>query len=450
MKKIRSSVFAVLIVMISTLTACKKQLDERSSSALQVPSSIADFQAVLDNTTRLSQVWPYAAIAGSDETFVTTDRWLSASLTERNAYIWERNVFNDLPRNDWSLPYSAIFYANVVLEGVERYGQQTIDWNNIRGQAAFFRGYAYYQLAQEFCQPYDERTATTAPGLVLRNSSDLNVRSVRSTVAQTYERMIADLTASIHLLPEVALVKTRPGKAAAYAMLARTYLSMGNYEKAAVYADSSLQRQAVLIDFNLVTAGTGQPFQRFNAEVLFHTISVPVNILLPPRLMVDTNLYATYENSDLRKTLFFKAVAGTNRFSFNGSYDGSVNLFNGPATDEMYLIRSECAARAGNIDAALADLNTLRAKRYRKTAFTPVSGLTQAQALSLILLERRKELLLRGLRWTDLRRLNREPTLAVTLRKMVNGKAYELPPGDPRYVWPIPQQVINDTGIPQN
>ncbi|WP_354432480.1 MULTISPECIES: RagB/SusD family nutrient uptake outer membrane protein [unclassified Mucilaginibacter] len=441
---------AIMLLLIAALFSCKKELDEKSSSALQVPSSAADFQALMDNGSQLSQVWPYAGIAGSDEGFVTTESWAVTSLTERNAYIWERNVFNDLPRNDWSYPYSVIFSTNVVLEGIGKYGHTSAEWNNIKGQAAFFQGYAYYQLAQEFCKAYDSQTAGTDAGLVLRNSSDLNVRSVRSTVAQTYERIVADLSAAVPLLPIAAVVKTRPCKAAAYAMLARTYLSMRMYDKAGLYADSSLKLNSKLIDYNTVTVGAGPPFPRFNDEVLFHTISVPVNLLLPPKLMVDTNLYTAYENGDLRKTLFFKPASGNLRFTFNGSYDGSVNLFNGLATDEMYLVRAETSARAGNITAALADLNTLRVNRYRIAAYQPLTAAGQAQALALVLLERRKELLLRALRWTDLRRLNKEPALAVTLRKFVNGKLYELPPGDPRYTWPIPQQVINDTGIAQN
>lgn len=450
MRKNKKYIWTLFALAALGCWSCKKQLDEKSSSALQVPSTVGDFQALMDNTNRLSQIWPYAGIAGGDEALVSTDSWASTSLTERNAYIWERNVFNDLPRNDWSLPYTAIFYANVVLEGVSKYGQQTADWNNVKGQAAFFRGYAYYQLAQEFCNVYDPQTASAAPGLVIRNSSDLNVRSVRSTVAQTYDRIIADLAAAVPLLPVTAVTRTRPSRAAAYAMLARTYLSMGLYDRAGAYADSSLQLNAALMDYNKITPGPGQPFARFNEEVLFHTISLPVNILLPPRLTVDTNLYAAYDKGDLRRELFFKPTAVANRYTFNGSYDGSVTLFNGPAVDEMYLIRAEARARGGRVEEALTDLNGLRRNRFSVSAYLPLSGLNQDQTLAAVLLERRKELLFRGLRWTDLRRLNREPSLAVTLRKAVNGKTYELPPGDARYTWPIPQQVITDTGIAQN
>ncbi|WP_184549778.1 RagB/SusD family nutrient uptake outer membrane protein [Mucilaginibacter sp. FT3.2] len=448
MKKIKIYTGAILLVVICA--SCSRQLDVKPSSSLEVPSSAADFQALMDNTSKISQVWPYAGIAGGDEGFVTTDTWLAARVTERNAYVWDRNVFNDLDRNDWSLPYSVVYYANVVLEGAAKYGTAGDDWNNIRGQASFLRGYAYYQLAQEFCKVYEQGTAATDAGLVLRESSDLNVKSVRSTVAQTYARMIADLSAAVPLLPVVALVKTRPCRAAAYAMLARTYLCMGVYDKAGLYADSSLRLNGTLIDYNKVNPGTGVPFARFNDEVLFHTTSFPTAMLLPLKLMVDSNLYVLYEVGDLRKTLFFKPQPGTNWFTFNGSYDGTVILFNGPATDEMYLVRAEAEARGGNMTAALADLNTLRKNRYATAAYQVLSTGDQVTTLSWVLLERRRQLLFRGLRWTDLRRLNKEPALAKTLRKIVGGQLYELPPGDARYVWPIPQQVIGDTGMAQN
>jgi len=64
--------------------------------------------------------------------------------------------------------------------------------------------------------------------------------------------------------------------------------------------------------------------------------------------------------------------------------------------------------------------------------------------------ERRKELLFRGLRWTDLRRLNLDPRFAVTLARNVSGQIYSLPPEDPRYAWPIPDDEIQASGIPQN
>lgn len=432
------------------LFSCKKQLDVKPSLSLQVPVTLADFQALMDNNNVMTQNWPYAGTDGADDGFITNTTWASVSVTNRNAYTWDREVFNELPRNDWSYPYTVVFYANLVLEGTAKYGDGSAAWRNVLGQAAFFRGYAYYALAQEFCKTYDMQTATTDAGLVLRASSDLNAKSARSTVSQSYRQLISDLTLAAAALPVEVAAKTRPGKAAAFAMLARAYLVMGDYTNAYTFADSCLRLNGKLVDYNQLTAGSAASFKRFNDEVIFHTVLSSAPVLLAPRYLVDTSLYASYTTGDLRKTLFFKKAATKPYANFNGSYDGTTALFSGLATDELYLLRAEAAARSGKTATALADLNLLRKNRYSAASYLPVSSTDAAEVLGWILAERRKELVLRGQRWTDLRRLNREEAYRKTVVKQVNGQRYELPPGDARYVWPIPRSVVAETGIAQN
>lgn len=444
------SLYSLLGLILAVTAACRKQLDTKPSSRLEEPTTATDFQAIMDYANIYSSSWPYAGTAGADEGFVTDATWQAAALTARNAYIWDRNVFNDQARNDWSIPYTAVFYTNVVLDGIRKYGEPGAPWDNIRGQASFFRGYAYYQLAQEFCKPYQEQTAATDAGLVLRASADPNEKSTRSAMQQTYRQIISDLSLAVRLLPQSALTKTRPCKAAAYAVLARTYLCMRQYGLAGLYADSSLQLNSTLMDYNKINAGTGAPFKRFNEEVLVHTTIFPSPMILPVRYLVDTTLFALYEPGDLRKKLFFKALKGSTYMNFNGSYDGTSTLFGGPATDEMFLVRAECNARAGKLTAALADLNFLRKNRYQAASYQSLNSGDPSVVLQWTLQERRKELLLRGLRWMDLRRLNQEPAYAQTLMRVIGGQRYILQPGDNWYVWPIPQAVIGDTGIAQN
>jgi len=70
--------------------------------------------------------------------------------------------------------------------------------------------------------------------------------------------------------------------------------------------------------------------------------------------------------------------------------------------------------------------------------------------LDLVLKERRKELVFRGLRWTDIRRLN-QATPSIILKRRVNGKEDSLMPGDKRFVLPIPPDVIAfNSDMPQN
>tara|TARA_R110002033_G_scaffold36621_1_gene75228 strand:+ start:3737 stop:3916 length:180 start_codon:yes stop_codon:yes gene_type:complete len=55
----------------------------------------------------------------------------------------------------------------------------------------------------------------------------------------------------------------------------------------------------------------------------------------------------------------------------------------------------------------------------------------------------------RGLRWQDIRRLNKEGA-GITLTRTLKGENYTLPPNDPRYIFPIPDDEIALSGIKQN
>jgi hypothetical protein len=98
---------------------------------------------------------------------------------------------------------------------------------------------------------------------------------------------------------------------------------------------------------------------------------------------------------------------------------------------------------------ALSDLNTLLVKRWTNGNFTPFTASSALEAQDTILEERRKELAFRGLRWTDLRRLNKEGA-NITLTRLLFGQTYHLSPNSPYYVLPIPPDVIALSGIQQN
>lgn len=165
--------------------------------------------------------------------------------------------------------------------------------------------------------------------------------------------------------------------------------------------------------------------------------------------LVSEKYYVLYEEHDLRRTYWFRENAnGT--VAYRGNYTGEFRLFNGGTSAEALLIRGECKARAGDVSGALADLNNLLAHRYRKGHFIAKNSNDAQEVLRLILTERKKELYRRGIRWSDLRRLNMESDKQETLTRVIAGITYVLPPGDPRYVLPIPEYIIEQTGISQN
>ena len=73
-----------------------------------------------------------------------------------------------------------------------------------------------------------------------------------------------------------------------------------------------------------------------------------------------------------------------------------------------------------------------------------------SDVLRSVLQERRRELAFRGLRWSDLRRLNRDPRFAKTLTRELNGQTYRLEPKSNRYAYPIPINEVLNNNMEQN
>ncbi|UZJ63246.1 RagB/SusD family nutrient uptake outer membrane protein [Sphingobacterium sp. KU25419] len=366
----------------------------------------------------------------------------------------------------WLRGYQVVYNANLVLSTLEKIAPDESNYKVIKGTALFFRAFAYYHLAQLFCKPYTAATADTDMGIPLRMTPDVSELSARATVKHVYDRITADLTEALSLLPLEVQVKSRPSKAAAYGALARTYLSMEDYINAGKMADECLKLQSTLLDYNAtsdsptLTTVSSNPdapsFSRFNTEVIFQAVTV-YGTLSQNMAQIHPVLYDSYASNDRRKSVFFgegnEWGVPNGLIVFRGNYDGTVNpvLFMGLATDEIYLIRAECYARAGNTLLAMEDLNTLMIKRM-EPPYVNRTASSANNALVQILVERRKELIFRTLRWTDLRRLNKDPQFAVTLRRDINtiGET-PLAPNDLRYTFLIPtKEVINLTGMPQN
>jgi hypothetical protein len=435
-------------------SACTKTfLDKKPDQSLVVPQTLQDFQALLDYSQVNNLNMPALQEIASDGYYVTDGSYQSASLPMyKNAYIWAGDIYEGNPNVvDWNYRYQQVFYSNVVLEGLEKMSaaqKASAQFKVEEGSALFYRAFALWQVAQLFCKPYNAATAGQDMGVPVRTSSDINQVSKRASVAATYAQVVADLVQSLQGLPQTVSIKTRPSLAAAKGMLARVYLSMSDYPHALQYATAALQLDSTLLNYSQLSQATAAPFARYNAEVVFHSMEYSTSFSSTSRLLIDTALYNSYAANDLRLKLFFKPAAGGN--TYKGSYSGGSNFFDGIAVDELYLVKAECEARQNEFNAAMADLNTLLATRWASGTFMPLTATDASGALDLILAERRKELLFRGLRWTDLRRLNLDKSRQVTLSRTVDGVVYTLPPNDLRYVFPIPDLVIQLSHIPQN
>ena len=452
------SIYAILFFLVLVFSSCKKQdqfLNAKPDDALAVPTTLNDVESLLRNESLFNQDDPSLGMATADEYYVPSSVWATQSEIDRNTYIFAKDIYNNASVGDWDIPYRQIYNANTALDALKNITASSNEqsrYNSIKGTALFFRSYATYNLLQTFALPYDSATASTDPGVPLRLSSDLNTKSTRSNLQACYNQVISDLKNALDLLSINSAFKTWPNKVSANALLARIYLAVRNYDEAFNYSNASLALNNILTDFNALPALTSTSTKisttlltedLFHAAMLSH--SIVTGVTTP---VVDSSFYALFSDNDLRKSFFFTLRSGAIRF--RGTYDIAAMRYSGLANDEVYLIRAECEARKGNKDAALTDLNALLSKRWKTGTFTPVQASDANDALVKILLERRKELCFRGLRWTDIRRLNKEDRFKTTVTHIVNSTTYTLNPNDPKFALPIPDNEIKLSGLQQN
>ncbi|WP_164122792.1 RagB/SusD family nutrient uptake outer membrane protein [Sphingobacterium sp. xlx-130] len=454
----------MVVIFFSALTSCGKEfLDKKRDMALAIPSTTADYQALLDRMGIMNTQQSYAlSLAGADEYKVSDQVWenglTGTDVYLKNAYVWEKDVFEELESKDWNNAYQRILHANLILD-INRVspkaGEQNA-WNNVKGSALFIRALNFYQLAQLFCKPYDAQTAKNDLGVPIRLDYDVTVKYNRGTVEELYQRMIEDLRTAAQLLPDRAEHIFRPSRIAANHLLAKIYLSMGKYELALEHVNTSLGIQNTLLDYNTLNLNTVNTFPAgdyavSNPEVFYFSTSIVMEILSSSRVTnIPDEIYTMYELNDLRRGAYF-TMQPDGRRTFKGSYQFNQSaMFTGFATDELWLMSAECKARLKNYQGAMEDVNHLLKYRYKTGTFEPFVVEGEDNILAFILKERRKQLFFRGVRWEDLRRLNKDPRFATTLVREVAGKRYELVPNSPRWVWPIPKNEIELNNLPQN
>lgn len=457
MKLTNFNAHIILIAVATTFSSCMKSwLDAKPNKALVVPTSVADYQALLDNTNTMNIQSPTLSMIGDGDYYVADAVYNSiGSPYERGAYLWAatNNFYGGQPNSDWIVAYQRILQANVALDGLRSLTTKSVSlssYNNVKGSALFYRSWDFFNLSQEYCKEYNASTANLDLGLPLRLSSDVNIQLARASVQQTYDQITNDLLSAVELLPATPLYQTRPSKAAAFGLLARIFLSQENFGKALLYADSCLQLQSGLMDFNQLTPGAYDPgIPQFNKEIIYWAQLSMYATTDNYVYIADSTLVQSYAANDLRNSIFFFTHAGHK--AFWGTYIGDgYNNFGGMATDEMYLIRAECNARVGNTQAAMNDLNTLLKTRWKAGTYIDLTAANSNAALVLIVGERRKELCFRNLRWSDLRRLNKDAQFQTTLTRTTNGQVYSLAPNSPLYVLPLDPIETTSGGLQQN
>lgn len=121
----------------------------------------------------------------------------------------------------WAAMYNSIKVANNVIENVPGMQINETVKKTIQGEALFLRGMDYFNLVRLWGPVPIHLTFIPA----------LNKDMVREPINVVYQRIIDDLTLAASLLPETQSYKGRATKGAAYALLAKVYLTAASMKK---------------------------------------------------------------------------------------------------------------------------------------------------------------------------------------------------------------------------
>lgn len=408
--------------------------------------------------------------------------------------MWDTDI---LPRNlttdrFWTNEYRKVFYANTVLEYLDKVTGGTAEQKaNLKADAHLVRAYSYWVLANTYCLPYSEATKNE-PGLPIKLTINFEEEEARQPLHKVYEQIESDLAealkTTVSLVQSGRPVHWRASKAGVHGFAARYWLNRYDYAKALEHADAALSAYSTLVDYNTemrygqprtVTLNAGTPQQStytiqypyaHNNQLDF-TDMIGWKEFLYFRMLShgawwyipSPELLALYDQQhDLRYRYHVVEGYSYDRGMLKPSYNypGYVFFFkdrvpSGPTVAEMLLIKAEALAHAGSAGPAMVALNQLRAKRMEPGAWVNLTATGKDDAIKKVADERRRELPF-SQRWYDLRRYNHnayegdDVTLTrsfypYTITNVSTGqplKTYTLEKGSRRWAAPIPNTDI--------
>jgi len=373
-------------------------------------------------------------------------------LNYRQFFFRTTNSQNATAETTWRGAYQAINQANLIIEALPVVSTQTLK-TQYEGEARFIRALMHFELVRLYAKQYMAGGANTQLGVPInlvpvKTVQEASVVKTRATVEEVYTQVISDLRAAIDLLPE-----NNPTRATTYtakALLARVYLQQSNFAQARIQADEVIKGSRRTLSPTLSSVFTG----RNTSESLLEIQQNDQNNAGTSNSGLATHFSCIGQQGrgDVRVLSAFADQYGATDARGRASLlyvgtcpsRGAGQLRSGKWVTygqnipvirlaEMYLIRAETAFRAGDLNEALSDINTIR---LRSNA-TPLTASTLT--LASILRERQLELAFEGFRLHDLKRTGTN----IFVPASGSDPAREIDINSDILVLPIPQREIN-------
>ena len=405
----------LLFLTAVALTSCDDFLDITPTGKV-IAKTGEEYRALLTNEYKYFAKDRYMTTLRTDEMLMDKKK---SSSTDLDAYLdlWRWKDENPSPTTSyfsWRNYYHNIYIANYVIEHRGEITNATRDEvNQLVGESYMLRAYCHFLLVNLYAEPYTHCQPATTRGVPMQLAADVNAIPGSSSVEAIYQQVLADLDeAEKYLNVETWDVgmNYRFNKISAQALRARTYLYMGEWQKALTAAKAVIEAHGELEDMNssktlpnsYKSVESIVALEKFSSN-LFTAIDMP-----------DPDFINLYRTGDQRRTKFYKRATSS---SYNLQKGGDDEFSCSFRSAEAYLTAAECAARLNNTADAIDFLKPLLQKRLNSTALQEeldlIAPMTADQLTQEILDERARELAFEGHRWYDLRRTS-QPALTRT------------------------------------
>lgn len=470
MKKIKYILLTVFV--ISAYSCSEDLLDQKPVNAVPIESGQNPIQdeASMKNTligmyTELAHPEAFSSHIPNFGNIASDDFFISAF--NSGWFLTFHNMNWSASNSDTGFIYNKLYdviaQANFVINSTIT---ETDRVKSLKAQAYTARGLAYFYLAQGWGENPTSGTNQQYGVAMYTGEFDPLALYPRSTVEDNYKQIFSDLKAGIVPENEVVENKTFLSSTAARILLAKAYLTYGDYPNAILYANeaiteapgayyhlldssqienyfysnqSSLSEDQPETVFELANSALQNPGFNKTMGVLYDYLESGSNLNVRRSVLLRSNVYDSYGVNDTRRNLFVKddrEIDNPNPGYFINKYR---NVIDGAAFSgnikllrltEALFIKWEAMAKSGQGATALTEVNAFVTER----GGTTYSG----DALTAVLEEKRKEFVGEGQRFYDLKRNN----LSIVKSTNCNSNC-DVPSTDKLFVLPIPSYSLN-------
>lgn len=506
----QATVFAVASIIPFAFASCEKEVLDLTPayslsevSAFETPERCAlavagAYDRVQQGRYSESIGWARGYPFGAASIIQSEMRGEDFMMSQQFFLITFQGTYNATSANNvamWECSFEAINRINVVLDGVEKAGQNgvlsTELSNQYMGEMYFLRAMTYHMLLTHFSAPYNMQSYNNGYGLPLCTSPITSkdemakaLEAGRATVAETYTQILSDLDKAEQMLPEsIAENKiTRANKYAAIALKTRVYLHMRDWANVKTEAEKMLTGPYTLESdlstvFTSYAANTESIFSVENSEQDNPTVNGALSNMFSPDNRYMCPMSPILYNSsywladDARRANLVKIHSDNVPYCYKYRSKTMEEYAPMLRLAEVYMNYAEACLRSGDKATALTYLNKVRDRSLADATaqtYTDADFATDSLMLVALLWERRIEFYGEGMRWGDIHRLttddicptggipakieykkvwNEVAAEAFVIGKDIDYDAWKLvdayPYTDRRFLWPIPTSELN-------